>query len=57
MPFRTAGLGMPTYGKNFMSVRVYRLTSHELQLTDQTGPTLDAVSLRLPNGAYTTLRT
>jgi branched-chain amino acid aminotransferase len=28
-----------------------------LQLTDQTGPTLDAVSLRLPNGAYTTLRT
>jgi branched-chain amino acid aminotransferase len=26
-------------------------------LTDQTGPTLDAVSLRLPNGAYTTLRT
>jgi branched-chain amino acid aminotransferase len=40
-----------------MSVRVYRLTSHELRLTDQTGPTLDAVSLRLPNGAYTTLRT
>jgi branched-chain amino acid aminotransferase len=26
-------------------------------LTDQTGPTLDVVSLRLPNGAYTTLRT
>ena len=40
-----------------MSVRVYRLTSQELRLTDQTGPTLDAVSLRLPNGAYTTLRT
>ena len=40
-----------------MSVQVYRLTLSELQLTDQTGPTLDAVSLRLPNGAYTTLRT
>ena len=40
-----------------MTVRVYRLTSHELQLTDQVGATLDAVSLRLPNGAYTTLRT
>jgi branched-chain amino acid aminotransferase len=40
-----------------MSVRVYQLTSHELRLADQTGPTLDAVSLRLPNGAYTTLRT
>jgi branched-chain amino acid aminotransferase len=40
-----------------MSVRVYCLTSNELRLTDQTGPTLDAVSLRLPNGAYTTLRT
>jgi branched-chain amino acid aminotransferase len=26
-------------------------------LTDRTGPSLDAVSLRLPNGAYTTLRT
>ncbi len=57
MPFCTAGLGMPAYGKNFMTVRVYRLTSQELHLTDQTGPTLDAVSLRLPNGAYTTLRT
>lgn len=40
-----------------MSVHIYRLTAHELRLTDQTGPTLDAVSLRLPNGAYTTLRT
>lgn len=40
-----------------ISVRVYRLTSQELRLTDQTGLTLDAVSLRLPNGAYTTLRT
>jgi len=40
-----------------MSARVYCLTSQELRLTDQTGPTLDAVSLRLPNGAYTTLRT
>ena len=47
MPFR----------ENFMSVRVYLLASHELQLTDQVGPTLDAVSLRLPTGAYTTLRT
>ncbi len=40
-----------------MSVRVYGLASHGLRLTDQTGSTLDAVSLRLPNGAYTTLRT
>ncbi len=40
-----------------MSVRVYSLASQALCLTDQTGPTLDAVSLRLPNGAYTTLRT
>jgi branched-chain amino acid aminotransferase len=45
------------FRENIMSVRVYRLTSHELRLTDQTGPTLDAVSLHLPNGAYTTLRT
>jgi len=40
-----------------LSVHVYRFASQELRLTDQTGPTLDAVSLRLPNGAYTTLRT
>ncbi len=40
-----------------MTVRVYLCTAHHLHLTDQTGPTLDAVSLRLPNGAYTTLRT
>jgi branched-chain amino acid aminotransferase len=40
-----------------LNVRVYCLTSRELRLTQQTGPTLDAVSLRLPNGAYTTLRT
>ncbi|CAG0933974.1 putative branched-chain-amino-acid aminotransferase [Thermoflexales bacterium] len=40
-----------------MSVHVYRLNSQALRLTDATGPTLDAVSLRLPNGAYTTLRT
>ena len=40
-----------------LSARVYCLTSRELRLTDQIGPTLDAVSLRLPNGAYTTLRT
>ena len=40
-----------------MTIRVYCLTSQELRLMDQTGPTLDAVSLYLPNGAYTTLRT
>ena len=40
-----------------MNARVYCLTSRELRLTQQTGPTLDAVSLRLPSGAYTTLRT
>jgi branched-chain amino acid aminotransferase len=40
-----------------MSVRVYRLTARGLRLTDLTGPALDAVSLQLPNGAYTTLRT
>ena len=40
-----------------ISVHVYQLTGDELRLTDQTGPTLDAVSLYLPNGAYTTLRT
>jgi branched-chain amino acid aminotransferase len=40
-----------------LSIHIYRLVSTELRLTDQTGPTLDAVSLRLPNGAYTTLRT
>jgi branched-chain amino acid aminotransferase len=45
------------FKESLMSVRVYLLTAHELHLTDQTGPTLDAVSLRLPNGAYTTLRT
>ncbi len=43
--------------KYTLSVRVYRLTARELRLTEQTGPTLDVVSLRLPNGAYTTLRT
>ncbi len=37
--------------------RVYRFTNRQLRLTEQTGPTLDAVSLHLPNGAYTTLRT
>jgi branched-chain amino acid aminotransferase len=40
-----------------LSVRVYCLTSREVRLTDQTGSTLDAVSLHLPDGAYTTLRT
>jgi branched-chain amino acid aminotransferase len=43
--------------KRPLSVRVYCLASQELRLTDQTGPTLDGVSLCLPNGAYTTLRT
>ena len=37
--------------------RVYRFANRQLHLTEQTGPTLDAISLRLPNGAYTTLRT
>ena len=37
--------------------RVYRFAHHQLQLTKETGLTLDAVSVRLPNGAYTTLRT
>lgn len=37
--------------------RVYRFAYRQLHLTEQTGPTLDAISLRLPNGAYTTLRT
>ena len=40
-----------------MPVRVYRLTSHDLTLTTLTGPTLDAVSLQLPEGIYTTCRT
>ncbi len=43
--------------KQPLSVRVYCLTSRELRLTELTGLTLDAISLRLPNGAYTTLRT
>jgi branched-chain amino acid aminotransferase len=50
-------LNHPFLGQDFLSVQVYRLKSHTLRPTDQTGPTLDAVSLRLPNGAYTTLRT
>ena len=37
--------------------RVYCYEHHQLRLTEQTGPALDAVSLRLPHGAYTTLRT
>jgi branched-chain amino acid aminotransferase len=40
-----------------LDVHVYCLASADLRLTQQTGPTLDAVSLHLPNGAYTTLRT
>jgi len=40
-----------------ISVHVYSLTNDNLRLTDLSGPTLDAVSLRLPEGAYTTLRT
>ena len=38
-------------------VRVYRLQRHTLELADLTGPSLDAVSLQLPNGVYTSLRT
>ncbi|HTP09755.1 MAG TPA: aminotransferase class IV [Anaerolineae bacterium] len=38
-------------------MRVYRIADRQLQLTELTGPSLDTVSLRLPNGAYTTLRT
>ena len=37
--------------------RVYCYAHHHLHLTEQTGPALDAVSLCLPHGAYTTLRT
>jgi branched-subunit amino acid aminotransferase/4-amino-4-deoxychorismate lyase len=37
--------------------RVYHFADRQLHLTELTGPTLDAVSLRLPSGAYTTLRT
>ncbi|NTU63533.1 MAG: hypothetical protein HGB05_09040 [Chloroflexi bacterium] len=44
-------------GRWIISVRVYCYAAHVLRLTDQSGPTLDAVSLHLPNGAYTTLRT
>ena len=36
---------------------VYRCVNRQLYLIDQTDATLDAVSLHLPNGAYTTLRT
>jgi branched-chain amino acid aminotransferase len=40
-----------------MTVHVYVFTSTDLRLIDLTGPTLDAVSLQLPVGIYTTLRT
>src|SRR3990172_10250601 len=40
-----------------MTVRVYALADAGVILTDLTGPTLDAVSLQLPDGVYTTLRT
>ncbi len=40
-----------------MTVRVYLLDERGLSPADVTGPTLDAVSLQLPGGAYTTLRT
>ncbi|MBM4424111.1 MAG: hypothetical protein FJ030_12080 [Chloroflexi bacterium] len=40
-----------------MPARVYRLTPSELTLTDLTGPTLDSVSLQLPEGIFTTCRT
>ena len=46
-----------TPGDGSLEYRVYCYAAHVLRLTDQTGPTLDAVSLHLPNGAYTTLRT
>jgi branched-chain amino acid aminotransferase len=39
------------------TVHVYALTNNHLHLTDLSGPTLDAVSLQLPEGVYTTLRT
>ncbi len=38
-------------------VHVYRIRSGTLEMIDLTGPTLDAVSLQLPPGVYTTLRT
>lgn len=40
-----------------MPIRTYRLCGDELALTDLNGPTLDAVSLQLAEGVYTTLRT
>ena len=40
-----------------MTVHVYLFTSTDLRLIDLTGPTLDAVSLQLPDGIYTGLRT
>ncbi len=39
------------------TVHVYSLTNSNLHLTDLGGPTLDAASLQLPEGVYTTLRT
>lgn len=39
------------------TVHVYALSCDGAHLTDQTGPTLDAVSLQLPEGVYTTFRT
>ena len=38
-------------------LHIYLLDHNQLDLLDLTGPTLDAVSLQLPAGAYTTLRT
>jgi branched-chain amino acid aminotransferase len=38
-------------------VRVYALSPDGFRLTPLTGPSLDAVSLQLPEGVYTTLRT
>ena len=40
-----------------LMLHVYLLDHSQLRLLDLTGPTLDAVSLQLPEGAYTTLRT
>lgn len=40
-----------------MAVHVYRLAGDDWGLTGLAGPTLDAVSLQLPAGSYTTMRT
>ncbi len=42
---------------SIMPIHVYLLSPAGLTLTEISGPTLDAVSLKLPEGIYTTLRT